>query len=199
MSQAQVKTVKRANKDQGTCGHCGVPLPPGSAYRYWKPGFHGRTKYRRCMKPECAPKRSELESSKLVDAYQAIEAAEEEIEKATTVEDVKDGISDCAGAIETLIGEYEDSIQENPMLEDQLREKIDQLQTFVDELQGFDPDDEPEEPEPFEEAEPVRKNFESDEDFIDAHAEWAEWKQESADALEVAKGEAESVLAQAEF
>lgn len=212
MATAQLKTVQRAAKDQGECSKCHEPLPKGCAYRYYRPGFRSRVKIRVCMKTECTPRQSELDSSKLSDALAAIESARDEIEAAETVEAVREALETCAGAINDVAQEYEDAIEAAPMLEDQLRDKIGQLEDFSSELEGIDLEDEPDQP--VEDAEPEREKYDDDVDgdraFEDAHDEWLnaheafpqeleDWKQECEDALQEAKEAAKDALDSAEF
>lgn len=204
----QLKTVNRSRQDQGICSHCRDPLPAGTPYRYYKPGFRSKTKIRVCMKSECTPRRSQLDQSKLSDAFAAIETAEDAIANAETVEAVQNAIDECASAIRDVSGEYEDTISNTPMLEDQLREKIDALDSFADELESLSLDEEPEKPEP--PREPNRQDFASNAAFDESHSRWhsdytdfegelEDWKHECEEALETAKQEAIDVLSATEF
>jgi len=77
----RITYVKRARKDQGRCGHCGGPLPAGSAYRWIKFRFGGKRK--RCMKHECRFRASDMTTSdKLADIYLAQEDCKDVIEQA---------------------------------------------------------------------------------------------------------------------
>lgn len=190
MSLAQVKHVKRAQKDQGKCSGCGKELPAGSEYRYYKPGFRSRTKIRICMSESCTPRRSQLESSKLSEAYAAIEDAEDRLSvtgtpeepAVLTVEEVQEIIDDCASEIRRISEEYETSIEAAPMLEDTIREKIDQLDQFADELESLSLDDEPEKPE--------RDEFDDDEEFAEALDEYQSELEEARDTAREAARDA---------
>jgi hypothetical protein len=138
---AKVKHVAKAQKDQGKCSKCQTPLPAGSEYRYFKPGFRSRVKVRRCMKPECTPKRSELDTSRMSEALGAQEDGEAAIHDATEITDLKQAVEDTAAQAREVIDAYEDAISETPMLEDQLREKIDLLDQWADALEGYDPEE----------------------------------------------------------
>lgn len=138
---ARVKHVTKAQKDQGKCSKCGTPLPAGCEYRYFKPGFRSRVKVCRCMKPDCTPKRSELDTSRMSEALAAQEDGEAAIHAATEIHELKQAVEDTAGQARDLAEQYEDTISETPMLEDQLREKIDILETWADALEGYDPEE----------------------------------------------------------
>jgi hypothetical protein len=138
---AQLKTVQKAQKNQGTCSRCGQELNAGSPYRYWRPGFRSRAKITRCLKPECTPKRSELTTSKLSAAFAAQENAEDAIHAATTIADVVQAVEDCEAEARDVAQEYEDSVEAAPMLEDQVRDTIDALETWADALSGFSPEE----------------------------------------------------------
>lgn len=210
MSQAVVKTVNRANKDQGKCINGGEPLPVGSAYRYWKPGFRSRTKLRVCMRAECTPRRSQLEGSKLAAAYESIEAAEDTINDATSIEDVRDAVEECVSQLNDLASEYEDAIQANAALEDTLRDKIDQLESLASDLDGLDLEDPEEEPDAPEK--PDRNDFgdEEDDEYNEALSEYEDelhgyetalvrWREACDDQLSEAKSSANDALSGAEF
>ncbi|HEV2174233.1 MAG TPA: hypothetical protein VGR71_11735 [Nitrospira sp.] len=208
MALAVVKTVKRAQKDQGECAKCKTKLPAGSPYRYYRPGFRSRSKVRLCLSATCTPRRSELETSKLADAYAAIEDTETVIAEATDIDSVTDAVNECASRIRDLSEEYEQSIENAPMLEDTVREKIELLDSFADDLESFEPDEETEQPE--EPRRPNRQDFDSDDAFNEAlgpfqdeledyQRELEEWKQECSQALDDAKGGASDILAGAEF
>ena len=62
----RVNRVKKARKDQGSCGRCRTPLPAGSAYRWWK--FRHGGKHKRCMAEKCRPRASELTGSEFLSA-----------------------------------------------------------------------------------------------------------------------------------
>lgn len=205
---AQVKTVKRANKDQGSCSNCGDPLPAGSAYRYYRPGFRSRVKVRVCMKPECTPRQSQLDTSRMSDAWAAIEDAQQRIEEVTTVEEAQSVVDDCAAAIRSVADEYEESVSNAPMLEDSLREKIEALEQFADNLESLSLDEEPEEP--TEPEEPQRESFEDDDSFNEAHDTWEDeyeefgtevenWKEECGETVEAARDAVRNALSETEF
>lgn len=195
MSLAQIKHVTRAQKDQGKCSGCGKELPAGSEYRYYKPGFRGRTKIRMCMSDSCTPRRSQLESSKLSEAYAAIEHAEDQLNATgngegyvLTVENVQEIIDECASEIRNLSEEYEQSIEAAPMLEDSVREKIELLDQFADELESLSLDEEPEKPE--------EALFDDPDEYADA---LKDYEKDLEEARENARSEAEDVLTGAGF
>lgn len=144
----RVKKVNKAQKDQGACEKCGTELPAGSSYIHFKVGFRSRFKRVRCTSPACYPKQSELTASRMADAYAAQEAAHEAIDLADSIEDVQLALNECASAAGEVASGYEDTISETPMLEDQLREKVDALEAWQQELENVDmpeADDEDEE------------------------------------------------------
>ncbi len=150
---AKIKEVKKARNDQGVCTKCKTPLPVGSPYRYYRPGFRTRTKVCLCMKAECTPRRSELETTRMADVYSAIEDAETTINEAGSVQDIRDALEECAESIRGTADEYEQSIFDAPMLEDQLRDRIEELNSFADDLDTNSFDDEPDEPDSSEKEE----------------------------------------------
>jgi len=147
----RVKHIKKSMEEY-TCSRCGDTIPKGSAYQYFKPGFRGRTKVRRCMKPECAPRRSELTDNKLSAVYAAQEDAEtnlgalkwsDEGSWEEQVEDIENALGEAAEAAEEVAQEYEEAIDAAPMLEDRVGELRDAQNDWVGELQSWQPPDEP--------------------------------------------------------
>jgi len=107
MSIAKINTVQHARKDQGKCGRCRKPIAIGDPYKWYKVGFRSRLKRVRCLQPSCAPRLSELESSRISEIYAAQEEAESMIEGAETIEEINEAISVVQDAIEELADEYE--------------------------------------------------------------------------------------------
>jgi hypothetical protein len=145
MSVARVQVVKAARKDQGACERCRTPLPKGSIYRWYTVGFRSRYVHKRCMKPECTPRMSELESSKMADVYSAQESFEDGLSalengdpgENSTVQELLD---DFSSAVSDTAGEYreaDDAIGGGGYTES--GEKADALESAADELGNFDP------------------------------------------------------------
>jgi hypothetical protein len=152
---AAVKNIKKSQREY-TCSKCGDAIPQGAPYRYFKPGFRGRMKVRRCMKPECAPRRSELTNNKLAAVYEAQEDAEtniralkwsDEASWEEQISDIESALEEAASVANDTAQEYEESIEATPMLEDKVGEWRDALTEWAGELESWQPEDEPE-PEP---------------------------------------------------
>ncbi|SRR6266851_888148 len=141
MGQVKLKTVQTAMKDPGKCTVCGDELKQGGPYRYFKPQFRGNRKVVRCMKPECTPRRSELELSKLSGVFAAQEDAESAIDSAESIEDIQSALEDCSGSVQEVIDEYEQAIEAMPALEANTRDTIDTLESYISDLDGFSPDE----------------------------------------------------------
>ena len=92
---ARVKTVQKCRKDQAPCGKCGKPIPKGSPYRHFAPGFRARKRVR-CMALACSPRPSELTGS---DKISRCYAAQENVEDAITGWD-RETLSDLVEALE---------------------------------------------------------------------------------------------------
>lgn len=148
-----VKNIK-TSMEEYTCSKCGDTIPKGTAYRYFKPGFRGKMKIRRCMKSECAPRRSELTDNKLASVYAAQEDAETTIrslkwsDEATWEEqiaDIESALEEVASMAADIVDEYEQAIDVTPMLEDKVGELRDALSEYADKLNSWEPEDQPEE------------------------------------------------------
>jgi hypothetical protein len=93
------------------------------------------------MKPECTPKRSQLEISKLADAYAAQEDALAQIDDAIDIETVTSVVEECSSGAQAVIDEYETAVEAMPALEEATRETIERLEEWRDALDGFSPDE----------------------------------------------------------
>lgn len=143
MSVARVTYVKKSRKAQRPCTKCGDELPVGSAYLYWEPGFRSHHKVVRCMKPECAPSRSERESSALSGPM----AAQEAFEAATSALDMSDeGVQEQLQSewesFREAVREYADEARQAAEAweygNSQLEERADEAEGWADEMEGFD-------------------------------------------------------------
>jgi len=101
----RVITVKKARKDQGTCGKCGEPIRAGDAYRWWKFRYGG--KRIRCSKPECAPGRADLTQS---DFWISVYGLEDDLAAAATREDIEGVVEQ----IRELAEEQQDKLYNMP-------------------------------------------------------------------------------------
>jgi hypothetical protein len=131
--------VRAARKPQGKCGGCGVPIVPGDSYRSWPLGYRSKARGVRCMKPACSPRRSEIESGIMADAFAAQEDCAAEIDAAVAVADITDALETCAQSAQDVASQYEDAVSRAPMLEESVRGKIEALETWADDLGRFDP------------------------------------------------------------
>jgi hypothetical protein len=132
-----------------TCTKCGDEIPAGSQYRYFKPGFRGRAKVRRCMKPECTPRRSELDNSQMADVFAAQEDAETDlnalewddaIEYGDRVTEIEEILKNVAESAQEVADQYEESIQNMPALENgDVGERLNALTDWISALEAWCP------------------------------------------------------------
>ncbi len=134
---AKITIVPKSAKDQGTCGRCGDPLPKGCAYRHATPGFRGR-KIKRCMKPECGFRQSELTTSKMAEVYAAQEDAEDNLNPATCLEDIRQALDECADRCEEVANEYREAAEAMGGAGTEMEDKADEIESWCDELRSFD-------------------------------------------------------------
>lgn len=148
----RVNHIKMCRKDQGNCSRCGTPLPKGSQYRWIKFRFGGKVK--RCMKPSCAFRASDLTNSdKLSRLYGAQEDAQDELaaldpsDDAFDVQDVKNALEQAIEQIREVGEEYQEScdnirehIAESPTA-DECEEKADQCEDWATQLEDVDIED----------------------------------------------------------
>jgi DNA repair ATPase RecN len=93
------------------------------------------------MKPACTPTASDLDSSKMSEAYAAQEEALTAIDAATDFSGVQDAVDECVSRVNELIGEYEDTANEYPMTAEALGEKVDVLSDWVSAMEGYSPNE----------------------------------------------------------
>lgn len=136
MSIAKLHVVNRAQKDQGTCGKCGVQLPKGAPYQWWQ---HFRSfKQKRCT--GCTPKMSERESR---DKIAQVMAAQEDfnVSEMTSVEDITAAVEEVAGIAHEMAEEYRAASEgeQGQVFNEQAAETGDELDSAADELDGWEP------------------------------------------------------------
>lgn len=143
----RVNTVKKARKDQGSCGKCGDALPAGSPYRFWKFRYGGKRK--RCMKTECNPRRSDLTQSKLGTVYDAQDEAHETL-RGWDREDVsvlRDALESLAGTVREVSEEYAEAAEpfgnqgENQERADELESWADEIESKASDLEEYEDQD----------------------------------------------------------
>jgi hypothetical protein len=149
MSLATIHNVKRAQKSQGSCGSCGTEVNAGDPYLWYTVGFRSGFKRVRCTKPECYPRPSDRESSKLASIYSAQENAESSIASLdnpdSLVDDIETILNELADEITAVAEEYREAAV-NPntgvTFNTDAEERADTLESGADELRSFSPDSE---------------------------------------------------------
>lgn len=137
MSVARLHSVKRAQKDQGTCNNCGVALKKGDPYLWFTVGFRSHYKHKRCTKSECYPKPSVRESSQFASVLAAQEAFEESIDTLDSKDDIETAVADVAEAVRELYDQYESAMEMWPNGNSQIEELRDHYEGQADELESF--------------------------------------------------------------
>jgi hypothetical protein len=156
---ARIKTVTKAQKDQGTCEACGKELPAGSGYKWTKANRYS-PKRKRCL--DCPTwSQSELSTSKLATAlagqetaYAALDALDATdymddsgFDHASVVGSLEGILADAATAAEECREDYEEGLSNMPEglqagpTGELIQERMDALEEWSNELQGFSPDD----------------------------------------------------------
>jgi len=133
-------SVKKAQKDQGTCLKCHKPIKAGDSYA-WLKGRHGP---RKVVCAACHFSDSDRTGSdKLARVYDARDAALEAVAKWAVeddVEDLKAILTDCADALREVAQEYQDSadnIHQNfseSSTADDCEEKANEIEGYADEV-----------------------------------------------------------------
>jgi hypothetical protein len=169
MSIARVYTTKGpVRKDGLRCGKCGCDIVKGvDRRRTFAVGFRG-WEQTRCMKSECTPTRSELESSALSSVYATIDGLD--LDGAETLADLEALRDEVVDSLNEIADEYDS----NEMIEinEMLQERRDMLQDAASELENWEPENE--EPEQDEDS-----DDDDEDDETQSHEEWLDEARES--------------------
>lgn len=137
MSIAKLHTVGKARKPQGKCRKCETEINPGDGYRYWMPYFRSSTKYVVCLKSECTPPYSELESGKAATIYAAQESFEASIDGLSEKDEIEAAVEEVANAVEEVREEYQTAADAWEHGNEQLQEKADHYESQYDEIRDW--------------------------------------------------------------
>lgn len=196
---ARVTYVKKAQESKNVrrCRTCGNEIKVGESYK-WFASRIGRSARRSDYHATCAIPRSHMTSSQhLATLYDAVDAAEQEINdwdgEDGTTDELEAILTTCSEGVTEAAEGYRES-QENmeegfghaTSNSDELGEKADELETFADSLSSwsgdpFDAEAAREEAEAEAEAEEMKGDKERIAELVeDARVEWADQQRESA-------------------
>lgn len=142
----RVKNVQKCRKEQ-MCGHCAASIKVGQAYRWWalKTGPRSSRKFVRCMDLKCAPKPSEMTTSKMGTIYDAQRSIEESINGADDVAEIGVLMSNFAMVVREVADEYRESADaiesgfgHSTEKSDELAQRADDLEAWADDCESFD-------------------------------------------------------------
>jgi hypothetical protein len=202
----KVATKKKNNAGQPySCERCSSKIVAGEQYYEWSFRYGGT---HRQHVAHGSPKQSQL-TPKMSGAYAAVEAAEDAIASAESVNDLKAALEECASEIDNVAQEYQDSFDAIPENLQQgcpaqeMQEKSEALQSFSEELTGNDLENFDKE-EPVEPVEPVREGEDGPLDtpeyreWESAHKDWetahGEWQTLHEEHLEEQRSAAEEII-----
>jgi hypothetical protein len=180
---AKVETVKSARKDYPDEG-----IKKGDTYYKWSFNFGGT------YRSKTYPKPSQLTMSPFHSEYYSIgEDLEDDLNLASSAEDLQSAVENAIGRIEDLSSTTEDSLNNMPeQLQESdtgqmLQERIDGLQDWMGNLESVDL--EYEGIDPADPDYPTRNEAELDEDFAQRVQEWEnerlqEWIAEKVSEIE---------------
>jgi predicted RNase H-like HicB family nuclease len=145
----RVTRVKKARKYQGNCGRCREPLRVGDPYVWWAFRYGGKRK--RCVKPGCYPKASDLtDNSKLVLLYGASEmindadssdadsAASTLKEAAEQIKEAAEEYRESATAIEEGFQHPTEQSEEMELSADHYDGEAERIEGIADEIEALD-------------------------------------------------------------
>lgn len=135
MAVQKLHRVDKSRKDQGKCGRCGDPLPAGTGYQYWVPGFRARYKNVRCLKPECTPTPAERETSKAATILFAQEGFNRDIGALDSPEDIEAAVAEVADAVTEVRDEYQEALDSWENGNEQLQEKVEHYEEQLQEIE----------------------------------------------------------------
>lgn len=174
----RVTAVKKAQKNQGECGRCGIKIKKGDGYRWWKFNFGGR--HVRCLKPDCAPKPRDLTRSEfygsLYDIQDSVETALDDFRNGGEPGDLASALNDAAQQLRDLGEECQGKFDNMPeglqqgdtgqLLENRAQEcegKADELESAASEIESMELYDDS--AKYLDENEMARKDGENEEDY----------------------------------
>lgn len=182
MAVQKLHRVPKSRKDQGKCGRCGDPLPAGSGYQYWVPGFRSRYKKVRCLKPECTPTPAERETSKAATILFAQEAFNRQINELDNVDDIESAVAEVAEAVTEVRDEYQEALDSWENGNEQLQEKVDHYEEQAQEIEYWNWDG-------LRESQPCDEHVDVDDDCEDCQQNRQDWIGDVQNAaLEVVNG-----------
>ena len=172
------------------CARCPEPIVKGQEYYQWAiKAQRGGTVYRQHTS-HGPVRQSQLTHSKMSGAYAAIEAAEDSIAAAGSVDELEEALNDCISEIESVRDEYQESLDNMPEglqqgdTGQQIQEKIDELESFIGELES---------------ARDTLESFDEPEPPENEDGDHAQWEEDRDGHLETQRTEAEGALASASF
>ena len=184
MSMCKVNKVKAARKAQGVCGKCRQPIEVGTGYLWWKGRY--TPKYVRCLKLRCYPQQHELETNSLRADHMQAEAHASSAETEPNAADAAMSLRTAIELVEGIVSSLEDRLSswdgtglENSeqyaaceSSKDDLEAWKDAAESVADALEQLD------------DNEPDRSDFDSDDDFDEASAEYEQALDEARAELE---------------
>ena len=136
------------------CQKCNDVIAKGERYVWATQGFRGR-KLVRCLKSDCALRRSEYTTSKLAAVYEAAEEAHDQLDKiaagsdlSSVADDVAAVLNDVAAAWNDVAAEYADAADAMGDAGASMEERAEQIESAASNLE--DADLEADEPDPCE-------------------------------------------------
>ncbi len=150
----RVNYVKKSAKVQGNCSKCGIALPAGGAYRWWK--FFRGGKYKRCMSPDCAPRPADLTQSEYFSSlFSQEDTFNSDVEGAEGVDAVVSALDSAADQARELGDEQQekydsmaDSFQGGCPTMELLEERqqacedlADEMESAKDQVEGLEEDE----------------------------------------------------------
>ena len=136
MPRVSEKKKNKAGKPYD-CGQCSDKIVAGETYYEWSFRYGGT--HRQHAK-HGRPKQSQLTQSKMSGVYSAVEAAEDAIQSADCVEDLRSALDECASSVGDVRDEYQEGIDgmisPDGVVGQESQEKIDALEEFISELES---------------------------------------------------------------
>lgn len=104
---ARINHVQKAQKDQGPCSKCGKQIVKGDPYKW----FQKQRAPKRIACASCTFRDSDLAGGRMADVYAAREEAEDAMQTASTIEDVREALQNAVDRANELADEYEQSAE----------------------------------------------------------------------------------------
>lgn len=132
----RVNVIEKSRKPV-QCGRCRTTIPVGGRYQYITPRFG--SKQIRCMSHDCRFRPTDLSSAKTARIAEAIEDAQDQLDTATSHDDIQSILGEVAQVAQEVADEYQEASDNwaGGNGHEEFQEKADTCSSFADDLESW--------------------------------------------------------------